>query len=97
MQSSTQQYEKIAYSYGEEAAYLSVLWAALIAAIVYFFLRYANRSLFKWHTVRLLHLLSCWLRGWEGRRMTGSLPPSPHLSSRSGSISSWDTSRPLAC
>jgi hypothetical protein len=46
------QYEKIAYSYGEQAAYLTVLWGALIVGIIYFLMKYANRSLFKWHTVR---------------------------------------------
>ena len=43
--------EKIAYSYGEQAAYLTILWSGLIFAIIWFLLRYANRSLFKWHTV----------------------------------------------
>ncbi len=40
------------YSYKEQAAYLTILYAALIMGIAYFLLRYANRSLFKWHTVR---------------------------------------------
>lgn len=42
----------IHYSYREQAAYLTILYLALIAGIAYFLLRYANRSLFKWHTVR---------------------------------------------
>lgn len=51
MQSTTEEYEKVAYSYAEEVAYVTILWTALVGAIAYYFLRYANRSLFKWHTV----------------------------------------------
>jgi hypothetical protein len=40
---------QVAYSYAEEAAYLTILY--LFAGIVWFLMRYANRSLFKWHTV----------------------------------------------
>lgn len=51
VESTTEEYEKVAYSYAEEVAYVTILWSALVAAITWFFLRYANRSLFKWHTV----------------------------------------------
>lgn len=50
--STTTTEETIRYSYREQAAYLTILYLALILAIAFFLLRYANRSLFKWHTVR---------------------------------------------
>lgn len=41
------------YSYREQGAYLSILYLALVVAIAFFLIRYANRSLFRWHTVRM--------------------------------------------
>jgi len=34
----------------QQTAYLATLYTLLVLAIVYFLLRYANRSLFRWHT-----------------------------------------------
>lgn len=45
---------EVHYSYREQAAYLTILYLVLVAAIAFFLLRYANRSLFRWHTVRFL-------------------------------------------
>lgn len=48
----------INYSYREQAAYLTILYLALIVGIAYFLLRYANRSLFKWHTVSIFFYMN---------------------------------------
>ncbi|EKU22658.1 hypothetical protein NGA_0444200 [Nannochloropsis gaditana CCMP526] len=41
---------EVAYSFQEQTAYLATLYTMLVLGIVLFLLRYANRSLFRWHT-----------------------------------------------
>lgn len=41
---------EVAYSYREQTAYLATLYTLLVIGIGWFLMRYANRSLFRWHT-----------------------------------------------